>query len=66
MTSLTQAIDADGLGEIGEQVHVLYSRRPFGRVLKTEIDGILFRPYARHQHRLKRRTEEFRWNHLGP
>lgn len=66
MTSLTQDIDADGLREIGEQVHMLYSRGPFGRVLKTEIDGILFLAYARHQHRLKRRTEEFRWHHLGP
>ena len=66
MTSLTQDIDADGLREIGEQVHALYSRGPFGRVLKTEIDGILFRAYARHQHRLKRRAGEFRCHHLGP
>ena len=66
MIGLTRDIDADGLREIGEQVHALYSRGPFGRVLKTEIDGILFRAYARHQHRLKRGTEEFRWHHLGP
>ena len=66
MIHLTRDMDADGLREIGEQVHALYSRGPFGRVLKTEIDGILFRAFARHQHRLKRRTEEFRWHHLGP
>lgn len=36
------------------------------RVLKTEIDGILFRAYARQQHRLKRGAEEFRWHHFGP
>ena len=65
MICLTQEIDADGLREIGEQVHALYSRGPFGRVLKTEIDGILSRAYARHQHRLKRGGEEFRWHHLG-
>jgi len=59
MSGLTQDLDADGLREIGEQVHALYSRGPFGRVLKTEIDGVLFRAYARHQHRLKRRPEEF-------
>ena len=47
-------------------MHALYSRGPFCSVLKTEIDGSLFRAYARHQHRLKRRTEEFRWHHLGP
>ena len=66
MIGLTRDIDADGLREIGEQVHSLYSRGPFGRFLKTEIDGILFRAYARHQHRLKRSGEEFRWHHLGP
>ena len=66
MSGLTQDLDADGLREIGEQVHALYSRGPFGRVLKTEIDGVLFRAYARHQHRLKRGTEEFRWHYLGP
>jgi hypothetical protein len=66
MIGLTQDIDVDGLREIGEQVHALYSRGPFGRVLKTEIDGVLFRAYARHQHRLKRGAEEFRWYHLGP
>ena len=43
MIGRTQDIDADGLREIGEQVHALYSRGPFGRVSKTEIDGILFR-----------------------
>jgi len=66
MIGLTQDIDAGGLREIGEQVHALYGRGPFGRVLKTEIDGVLFRAYARHQHRLKPGTEEFRWHHLGP
>ena len=34
--------------------------------MKTEIDGSLFRAYARHQHRVKRRIEEFRWQHLCP
>ena len=66
MIGLTQDIDADGLREIGEQVHALYSRGPFCRVLKTEIDGSLFRAYARHQHRLKWGAEEFRSHHLGP
>lgn len=66
MIGLTQDMDADGLREIGEQVHALYSRGPFGRFLKTEIDGIVFRAYARHQYRLKRRPEAFRWHHLGP
>lgn len=66
MIGLTQDLDEEGLREIGEQVHALYSRGPFGRVLKIEIDGILFRAYARHQHRLKRIAEDFRWYHLGP
>lgn len=58
MISLTQDMNAEVLREIGDQVNTLYSRGPFGRVLKTEIDGMLFGVYARHQHRLKRLTEE--------
>lgn len=30
MIGLTHDMDADGLREIGEQVHALYSRGPFG------------------------------------
>lgn len=58
-------MDADGLCEIGEQVYALYRRGPFERVLKTAIERALFRAYARHQRRLKRRPEEFRWHDLG-
>lgn len=60
MIGLAQDIEAEGPREIGEQVYALYSRGPFGRLLKKEVDGISLRAYARHQHRLKWRTEEFR------
>ena len=63
---LTQDMEAGGLREIGKQVHALYSHRPFSRVLKSEIAGILFRAHPRHQHRMKRHMEEFRWHYLEP
>lgn len=49
-------MDADGLRGIGEQVHVLFRRGPFGRVLKKEINEVLFRADLRNQHRSGKRA----------
>lgn len=51
MVGFAQDMDADGLRGIGEQVHALFRRGPFGRVLKKEINEVLFHADLRDRHR---------------
>lgn len=56
MIGLTQNMDAEGLREIGGQVRARYGHGPYGHVLNTEIDGVLFSASAQDQHSIKELT----------
>lgn len=58
--------DNDMLLELGKSVDALYRRGTFGRVLKSEIDLLMFGAYARRHFQRKYPDLKFRWYALGP
>ena len=51
--------------EVGRAIAALYSRGPFGRVLKSEIDLLMFGALAKRYHQSKKPAGEFRWYEFG-